>query len=117
MARRARLFGGANSRPRQLWPHLPPRRGSRRNHRKVDDVDYLLRVLADLEARGVTKGDNPVYLAGLSNGGGMILEAAKRAPERFAGIAPFMAFDGYDPSPVPDLGGSGLTKVFFAYSL
>jgi poly(3-hydroxybutyrate) depolymerase len=52
----------------------------------------------------------------MSNGGGMVLEAAKRMPDRFAGIAPFMAWDGYEPTPVPDLSGTGLTRVVFGYA-
>lgn len=83
---------------------------------QVDDVDYLLRVLDDLEQRGVTAGDNQVYLTGLSNGGGMVLDAARRLPERFAGIAPFMAFDGMEPRSVPNLDGTGLTRVIFGYA-
>jgi poly(3-hydroxybutyrate) depolymerase len=53
---------------------------------------------------------------GLSNGGGMVLEAAKRWPERLSGIAPFMAFDGFDPSPIPDLDASPLRRVIFGYA-
>jgi poly(3-hydroxybutyrate) depolymerase len=82
----------------------------------VDDSDYLLRVLDDLQARGIVTGSNPVYLTGISNGGGMVLKAAKRLPDRFFGIAPLMAFDGFVPTPVPDLRSSKLRKVLFGYS-
>ena len=83
----------------------------------IDDVEYLLAVLDDLKSRGVTNGKNPVYLTGISNGGGMVLEAAKRAPERFRGIAPLMAYDGTQPSPVPELRGKGLNRVLFMYTV
>lgn len=82
----------------------------------VDDVAYLLDVLDDLKARGIISGKNAVYLTGLSNGGGMVLKAAKQAPERFRGIAPVMAYDSAKPLPVPDLRGKGLNRVCFIYS-
>jgi poly(3-hydroxybutyrate) depolymerase len=83
---------------------------------EVDDLDYLWRVLEELKARGVTSGDNPVALTGISNGGGMVLDAAKRAPDRFVGIAPFMAFDGLAPSALPDLSETTITRVLFGIS-
>jgi poly(3-hydroxybutyrate) depolymerase len=73
-------------------------------------------VLHDLEQRRVVSGSNPLFLIGVSNGGGMVLEAAKQWPERVTGIAPFMAFDGFEPSPIPDLGESPLERVFFGYA-
>jgi len=69
----------------------------------VDDHDYLGRVLGDLVARGVIEGSNAVYLAGISNGGGMALEAARRNPDRFRGIAALMPYAGEHFKPVPDL--------------
>jgi len=48
---------------------------------QVDDLEYLDLVLGDLLDRGIISGDNAVYLTGLSNGGGMVLEAARRADE------------------------------------
>ncbi len=83
---------------------------------QVDDVEYISLVLQDLEQRDVIDGTNDVYLVGISNGGGMTLEAAKRHPDWFVGIAPFMAFDGFNPSEVPSLEGTGLTKVIFGYT-
>jgi poly(3-hydroxybutyrate) depolymerase len=83
----------------------------------IDDVEYLLAVIVDLKSRGVTSGNNAVYLTGISNGGGMVLEAAKRAPDRFRGIAPLMAFDGWQPTPVPELRGKGLKRVLFVYTV
>ena len=83
---------------------------------QVDDVDYLQRLLQDLTERGAIAGDNQVFLTGISNGGGMVLQAAKRLPHRFAGIAPVMPYDGEIPSPVPDLSSTELRRVLFAYT-
>jgi poly(3-hydroxybutyrate) depolymerase len=83
---------------------------------QIDDVAYLQAVLEDLERRGVISGDNALFLIGLSNGGGMVLDAARRWPERITGIAPFMAFDGFEPSAVPALGGTPLRRVLFGYA-
>ncbi len=83
---------------------------------EVDDVEYLRLIIEDLKRRDIIDGNNAVYLTGISNGGGMVLEAAKRYPDRFAGIAPFMAWDGFEPTKVPDLSGTGLTRILFAYS-
>ena len=83
---------------------------------EVDDVDYLQMVLADLKVRNVISGDNDIYLVGFSSGGGMVLSAARERPEMFRGIAPFMAFDGWDPSPVPDLRDARLERVLFVYT-
>lgn len=84
---------------------------------QVDDVEYLKLVLADLQTRGVIAGDNPVFLVGHSNGGGMTLAAARRMPERLRGIAALMAFDGDEPKPVPDLSRTRLRRAFFAYAI
>lgn len=83
---------------------------------QVDDVEYLKLVLADLQRRGVTSGENSVYLTGISNGGGMVLQAAREAPELFAGIAPLMPFDGIQPAPIPDLTDTPLDRVLFGYA-
>lgn len=66
--------------------------------------------------RDVTSGDIPVYLTGISHGGGMVLEAASRAPERFRGIAPLMACAGMHPPPIPKLRGKGLNRVPLTYA-
>jgi len=84
---------------------------------QVDDVDYLERVLGDLETRGVVRGDNPVLLAGHSSGGGMALEAARRIPQRWRGLAAVMPYDGEQPKPVPDLSTTKLRRVLFVYTL
>lgn len=83
---------------------------------EVDDVEYLSLVYQDLKARGVIAGSNDVYLAGMSNGGGMVLKAATERPDMWAGIAPFMAFDGWQPPPVPNLVGLRLKRILFGMS-
>lgn len=85
--------------------------------REVDDIDYLQRVVADLGSRRVISGSNPVFLAGMSNGGGMVLEAVRRRPERFSGVAALMPYDGAQPGPAPDLHGGALKRVLVAYSI
>jgi poly(3-hydroxybutyrate) depolymerase len=83
---------------------------------ELDDVEYLSLVLDDLKTRNVISGNNDVYLVGMSNGGGMVLKAATERPELWAGIAPFMAFDGWVPPPVPNLIGTRLKRILFAIS-
>jgi len=83
----------------------------------VDEVDYLRRIVEDLTARGVIAGGNDVYLVGQSNGGGMVLSAARQRPDAYAGVAAFMPFAGFSPVAPPNLVGSRLRRVLFAYSL
>jgi polyhydroxybutyrate depolymerase len=83
---------------------------------EIDDVEYLSLVLDDLKTRSVISGNNDVYLVGMSNGGGMVLKAATEHPELWTGIAPFMAFDGWEPPPVPNLSGTRLKRVLFGIS-
>jgi len=73
-------------------------------------------VLDDKKTRSVISGDNDVYLTGLSIGGGMVLQIAKQLPGRFKGIAPFMPFDGWNPTPVPPLSCSGISRILFGRS-
>lgn len=83
---------------------------------QVDDIDYLLQVVDDLEQRGLTRSNNDIYLTGLSNGGGMVLHAATRAQQHFAGIAALMPFAGWEPDAEPQLDGSGLKRVLIGYA-
>lgn len=83
---------------------------------EVDDLDYLEQVIEDLVERGLIAGDNPVCLIGHSNGGGMILDAVRARPDRYAAIAALMAFDGATPKPPPSLDAQALRRVFFAYA-
>lgn len=84
---------------------------------QVDDVDYLERVLDDLKARGVIDGNNALFLTGMSNGGGMVLEAARRLAHRVSGVAALMPYDGEHPKPVPDLVATKLKRVLIAYAI
>lgn len=108
---------GAHTDPSPNMPNTGVWRQGELDDGDVDDVAYLLTVLDDLKTRGVISGKNPVYLTGLSNGGGMVLKAARQAPERFRGIAPVMAYDGAKPAPLPDLRGKGLSRVCFIYGM
>lgn len=107
---------GAATDPSADFPNTGAWRQALADDGQVDDVDYLLRVVRDLEKRHIIAGGNPVFLSGLSNGGGMVLEAGREAPDQFRGIAALMPFDGRHPAPVPDLRNSGLSRVMFVYS-
>lgn len=105
---------GAHTNP--LVPNSGAWRQAHFRDGQVDDVDYLERVLADLATRGVIDGANPVLLAGLSNGGGMALAAARRMPERLSGVAALMPYDGNPPEPVPEPTSTRLERVLIAYT-
>jgi poly(3-hydroxybutyrate) depolymerase len=98
------------------WRNANTWRTNERDDGEVDDVAYIEMVLDDLQKRGVIAGGNDVYLMGLSNGGGMVLQIAKKLPERFKGIAPFMAYEGWSPTPVPPLSCFGVSRVIFGLS-
>jgi poly(3-hydroxybutyrate) depolymerase len=108
---------GAETRPDPGFPNTGGWRPRASNGEQVDDVDYLERVLGDLAARGVIQGGNPVLLTGISSGGGLALEAARRMPERYVGIAAVNPFVGYEPSPAPALTRATLRRVLLAYSI
>ncbi len=108
---------GARTSPDPFFPNTGVWRQGFLDDGQVDDVDYLERVLADLKARGVIRGDNPVLLAGHSNGGGMVLEAARRIPHRLRGIAAVMPYDGEQPKAVPDLSATKMRRLLFVYTL
>lgn len=84
---------------------------------QVDDIEYLRLVLKDLVARSVISGDNAVLLTGLSNGGGMVLEGARRLYQSVSGVAALMPYDGPRPKPVPNLSSSRLSRVLVAYTI
>lgn len=107
---------GAATDPDPLFPNSGPWRQATYDDGLVDDVDYIERVIGDLSERGVTAGGNAIYLVGHSNGGGMALEAAKRRPDAFTGLATFMAYDGTEPTPVPDISATRLERVMFVYT-
>lgn len=84
---------------------------------EVDDVAYLRMIVDDLTARGAITGTNPVFLAGLSDGGGMTLFAGLRDPSRYLGLGLIMPFPG-SPPPLPvATAGSTIRRVLLAYSL
>jgi poly(3-hydroxybutyrate) depolymerase len=83
----------------------------------VDELEYLERITGDLASRGVIRGNNPVYLVGHSGGGGLALSATRQRPERYAGVAAFMAFAGFRPAAPGDLRNTKLGRVMFVMSL
>jgi poly(3-hydroxybutyrate) depolymerase len=84
---------------------------------QVDDFAYLQKVVDDLAARGAISGDNPVFLAGLSDGGGMVHLAAIQAPTRYRGIAELMPYPGETVEMPQADGGFTLRRVLVGYSL
>jgi len=77
----------------------------------------LQKIIADLTTRATISGKNPVFLTGLSDGGGMTHMAALRDPTRYRGIAELMPYPGSTvPMPTAD-GGFGLRRVLLGYSL
>jgi len=82
----------------------------------VDEGAYLQRIADDLRARQVIAGGNELYLVGQSNGGGMALSAARQRPDAYTGVAAFMPFVGFSPTPPQDLLGARLRRVLFAFS-
>lgn len=83
---------------------------------EVNDHDYLLQIIEDLRGRSLLSGSNAVFLAGLSNGGGMALEAARQAPNRYQGIAAVMPYVGEEPSLPEALATWSTTSVLIAYT-
>ncbi len=98
------------------WRNANTWRTNERDDGEVDDVAYIEMVLDDMQKRGMITADNDIYLMGISNGGGMVLQIAKKLPERFKGIAPFMAYAGWNPTPVPPLSCSGVSRIIFGMS-
>ena len=104
---------GIHSSPDPSFPNTGAWRQTYFDDGRVDDVKYLEQVIADLTTSGTIAGTNTIFLAGISNGGGMVLEAARQLPERFRGAAVFMPFDGERPKPVP---ATHLKRLLFAYA-
>lgn len=84
---------------------------------QIDDFDYLQKIIDDLAARGRISGKNPVFLAGLSNGGGMAHVAALHDPNRYRGLAEVMPYPGTTVAVPPVAGGYALRRVLLAYSV
>ncbi len=84
---------------------------------QIDDFAYLQQIIDDLASRGVIGGTNPVFLAGLSDGGGMAHVAALHDPARYRGIAELMPYPG-PTVPLPDASAEfSLRRVLLGYSL
>lgn len=98
------------------FPNTGAWRQSTDDDGEVDDVDYIKLVLADLEKRELISGDNDIFLAGHSNGGGMALKAASFMSERLSGIALFMPYVGSAALPLSDLSDSPLSHVLFVHA-
>jgi len=84
---------------------------------QVDDFAYLQQIIDDLASRAVISGKNPVFLTGLSDGGGMTHLAALHDPTRYRGIAELMPYPGATvPMPAAS-SGFALRRVLLGYSL
>lgn len=81
---------------------------------EIDDFVYLDTVVAEMKGRGDLAKDGDVFLVGQSNGGGMVLEAARQRPGVYAGVAAFMPFAGWRP-PAP-AAHENLPPLLLAYS-
>ncbi len=108
---------GAHTSPEAGFPNTGAWRQGFFDDGLVDEVDYVERVLGDMKSRGTISGDNPVLLTGISNGGGMVLELARRLSPRIHGVAAIMPYDGEQPNPVPNLANTPLRRVLFIYTL
>ncbi|HEU5074369.1 MAG TPA: thioesterase domain-containing protein [Polyangiaceae bacterium] len=86
------------------------------NKAQVDDIEYLKLIVEDLARRGLVSGNNPLYLAGHSIGGGLALEAALQHPERYRGVAAIMPFDGVPPNAPHASTEYTLDRVLVAFS-
>jgi poly(3-hydroxybutyrate) depolymerase len=84
---------------------------------QVNDFAYLDGIIDELAAKGAISGKNPLFLAGLSDGGGLSHMAALKAPTRFQGIAEVMPYPGVTVPMPPASGGFTLKRVLLAYSV
>jgi polyhydroxybutyrate depolymerase len=66
----------------------------------VDDVAYLRKVIARVQAEGLPVDKNRIYLMGMSNGGEMVQRAAREMPELLAGAGVVMPVNSM-PATVP----------------
>ncbi|HKO46473.1 MAG TPA: hypothetical protein VJV79_02040 [Polyangiaceae bacterium] len=84
---------------------------------QVDDFAYLRQIIDDLAARGAISGKNPVFLSGLSDGGGMVHLAALHDPTRYRGLAALMPYPGSTVAMPAASRGFALRRVLLGYSL
>jgi len=83
---------------------------------QLDDFAYLKQIIDDLVSRGAISGKNPLFLSGLSDGGGMAHLAALHDPTRYRGLAELMPYPGPTvPMPAAS-GGFALRRVLLGYS-
>lgn len=112
------VYGNAAPGPSSSnWPNSGSWVQSPDSTDEVDDVGYLDGVRKDMLRREVINSKSPIFLVGQSNGGGMVLEAARLHPERYAGVAALMPFVGPSPGPVALPSSAHLSRVLIAYSL
>lgn len=83
---------------------------------EVDDRQYLEMIVEDLIERELISKKSLLFLAGHSIGGGLALEAARKAPERYRGLAAIMPYDGSAPAEPPAAGTFPLERMLLAYS-
>ena len=111
------VYGNAAPGPSSTnWPNSGSWNQSPEPSDEVDDVAYLDEVAQDLVRRQVIDGENPIFLVGQSNGGGMVLEAARLHPERYAGVAALMPYVAPSSKSVTLPKPTRLSRVFIAYS-
>jgi poly(3-hydroxybutyrate) depolymerase len=84
---------------------------------QVDDFAYLKQIIDDLTSQGTISGKNPVFLSGLSDGGGMSHLAAVHDPTRYRGIAALMPYSGPTVAMPTADSGFALRRVLLGYSL
>lgn len=84
---------------------------------QVDDFAYLQQIIDDLASRATISGKNPVFLTGLSDGGGMTHLAALHDPTRYTGIAALMPYPGAMVAMPAAGAGFSLRRVLVGYSL
>ena len=84
---------------------------------QVDEFAYLKQIIDDLASRGAISGKNPLFLTGLSDGGGMTHLAALHDPTRYRGIAELMPYPGSTVAMPAVNGGFSLQRVLLGYSL
>jgi poly(3-hydroxybutyrate) depolymerase len=56
----------------------------------VDDVDYLKRIIQNVQKEGLPLDKKRIYLMGMSNGAEMVQRAAREMPELLAGVGAVM---------------------------
>ena len=84
---------------------------------QVDEFAYLQKIIDDLTSRGAISGKNPVFLSGLSDGGGLAHLAALHDPTRYRGIAELMPYPGSTVAMPAASAGFALRRVLLGYSL